>query len=146
MEIHDFDIASLSDLTYRIRVCPLGKAHEVSVVILAFTGTYGHGSGGNRDARFIDAIKAGALAALSPHGIVWDFREMGYEWGDRIMTVLRPTDECDRIPSALVVSDKCRAGFASCAAVVPPAFETLEEAIRHVEAGIQAGRDDAPRR
>lgn len=140
MEIRDFDIASLSDLKYGIRVCPLGKAHEVRVVILAFTGVYGDGGAGNRDARFIGAIKAAALEALAPQGVVWDFRETSYELGNSIWSVLTPTDEWERIPSSLVVSDKCRAGFASCAAVVPPAFETLEEAIRHVEAGIQAGR------
>jgi hypothetical protein len=122
MEIHEFRLADMSSLTYRTFVCEFGGEWEPRALILEFSGHYRWGSEGNADANYILAIKAAALAvfdaaALGPDAIVYDFRGMVYEWGNRIWNVLptpRPGDESD-LPAAMVVSDSCRQGFSTWA-------------------------------
>lgn len=135
MDFHDFDLSTLSSLSYRIRTCGFGGKWNPTALLLIFSGTYGWGSQGNSDADFIAAIKAAALEVLHVHAVVFDFREMQYEWGNRIWNVLpcRQPDGGDSLPVAIVISDQCRKGFSSCAGMVPPMFESLEEALRFVE-------------
>jgi len=140
MEFHDFDLNALSSLSYRIRTCEFGGEWNPTAVILEFSGVYGWGSDGNRDADFIAAIKAAALEILCVEAVVFDLRKMRYEWGNRIWNVLgrRQPDGSGTLPVALVISDECRKGFASCAGMVPPMFESLEEALRFVEGPARA--------
>jgi len=58
-----------------------------SVLVLKFSGTYGHGSEGNPDADYIHAITAGACALEFPDAVVFDLSAMAYEWGERIASV-----------------------------------------------------------
>jgi hypothetical protein len=37
------------------------------------------------------------------------------------------------ITVAMVISDKCRKGFSTCDGMVPPMFDTIEEALAFVE-------------
>ena len=135
MEFHEFDLNALSALSYRIRTCEFGGKWNPVAVILEFSGVYGWGSKGNRDADFIAAIKAAALEVLHPQAVVFDLRKMRYEWGNRIWNVLPccGPEKGAALPVALVISDECRKGFASCPGMVPPMFESLEEALRFVE-------------
>ena len=134
MDIRDFDLNSLSNLEYRIKICRFGGERYTSALILEFSGTYRWGSQGNTDADFIEAIKAAALAVNHVDAIVYDFRNMSYEWGNSIWEVLPYTKHGlkPRKPVAMVISDKCRKGFSSCETAVPPMFESLEEALRFV--------------
>ncbi len=140
MEFHDFDLNALSSLSYRIRTCEFGGGKwKPAALILEFSGVYGCGSGGNRDAAFIAAIKAAALEVLSAQAVVFDLRNMRYEWGNSVWNVLRcRRPSGDALPVALVISDECRAGFASCEGMVPPMFDSLEEALRFVEGPARA--------
>lgn len=135
MYLHDFDLRSLSSLSYRIRICEFGGKWNPTSLVLEFTGTYRWGSQGNSDADFIAAIKAAALEVLNVHAVVFDLREMSYEWGNRIWNVLpcRNLHGDGYLPVAIVISDKCRKAFSDCAGMVPPMFESLEEALRFVE-------------
>ncbi|MBN9519395.1 hypothetical protein J0H58_12875 [bacterium] len=135
MEIRDFDLHTLSALSYRMRTCEFGGTWNPTALILEFSGVYGWGSQGNGDADFIAAIKAAALEVLHVEAVVFDFREMSYEWGNRIWEVLhcRRPDGDTSLPVAMVISDECRPGFAGCTKMVPPMFESLEQALRFVE-------------
>lgn len=116
-------------------------------MILEFSGVYGWGSEGNRDADFIAAMKAAALEVLSAEAVVFDLRKFRYEWGNRIWNVLachRP-DGGDALPAVLVISDECRKGFVSCAGMVPPMFVSLEEALRFVEGFARASVEELMR-
>jgi hypothetical protein len=134
MDLCDFDLNALSSLKYRIRTCDFGGKWSPTAVVLEFSGTYRWGSQGNADADFIAAIKAAALEILHVQAVVFDFRCMSYEWGNRIWNVL-PCREPggDLLPAAIVVGDPCRKGFSSCAGMVPPTFESLDDALRFVE-------------
>jgi hypothetical protein len=147
MEFHEFDLNALSSLSYRIRTCEFGGKWSPAAVILEFSGVYGWGSEGNRDADFIAAIKAAALEVLRAEAVVFDFGNMRYEWGNRIWNVLscRPSDGGDALPVALVISDECRKGFASCAEMVPPMFDSLEESLRFVEGPARASVEELMR-
>jgi hypothetical protein len=147
MEIHDFDLQALSQLSYRIRVCKFEGKWNPSALILEFSGTYGRGSQGNADADFIAAIKAAALAILHVEAVVYDFREMAYEWGNRIWDVLPSSSNGGEtmLPVAMVISDKCRKGFSGCAEMLPPMFDSLDDALRYIEGPTRAAVNELMR-
>jgi hypothetical protein len=137
MVIHEFKLTELSSLTLRTYVCELEGKWSCRALILEFSGKYRYGSEGNADADFIEAMKAAAVAYIGPEAIVYDFRGMSYEWGNRIWNVL-PTryqagSEETYLPTAMVVSEMSRRGFSTCAGMVPPMFDDLESALRRVE-------------
>jgi hypothetical protein len=135
MEIHEFRLSELSPLSHRTFVCEFGGKWNPCALILEFSGSYRWGSKGNADANYISAIKAAALAVLHVHAVVFDFRNMAYEWGNRIWNVLASSRSGGRayLPAAIVISDRCRKGFSTCSGMVPPMFDSLEDALRFVE-------------
>ena len=137
MKITEFDLFKMSQLKYRTSRCEFGGKWNPQALILEFTGRYGIGSEGNGDADFIAVIRNACLAVINSKAVVFDFRNMEYEWGNRLFDILRcprPNSEADDfLPTAMVISDKCRQGFATCVPLVPPMFETLEEALAFVE-------------
>src|SRR5262249_18205496 len=125
----------LSRLQYRIFACALGGKHNPTVLVLKFSGVYGIGSEGNGDADFMRVITRAATSAWHCDAVVFDLRELTYEWGDAIWRVfgrgVQPSG-VDGLPCALVVSDLCRGGFSTCATLIPPMFDDLESAITFV--------------
>jgi hypothetical protein len=125
----------LSQLRYQIFTCELGGEHSPIVLVLAFSGTYGDGTLGNGDADYMRVITQAALSLWDVHGVVFDLRELRYCWGNGIWAVFGrglPSSGAERYPRALVVSDLCRDGFSTCAGLVPPMFDRLEEAIEYL--------------
>ncbi len=135
VKISEFRLFEISKLKHRAFVAEFGGKWNPAALILEFCGTYGHGSIGNDDADFIHMIRSGATAILNVEAVVYDFRNMDYEWGNRIWNVLPcPRGEGEEaMPTAMVISDRCRKGFSTCAGMVPPMFETLDEALVFVE-------------
>ena len=135
MNISEFQVYKLSNLEYRVYVAEFDGRWTPSALILEFNGIYGNGSEGNGDADFINMVRAGLTTILDVEAVVYDFRNMEYEWGNRIWNVLacpRGDDE-DPIITAMVISDKCRKGFSTCRGMVPPMFDTIEAALSFVE-------------
>jgi hypothetical protein len=86
------------------------------VLVVSFYGEYGDGCDGGEDATFMVAITAGAIAALPRFALILDLREMAYVWGDKLTEVLYSGEsrfEAAELPTAVVVSDRCRAGMTS---------------------------------
>ena len=135
LKISEFQIASLSKLEYRTYIAEFGGKWSPSALILEFKGIYGNGSMGNGDADFINMVRAGLTTILNVEAVIYDFRNMEYEWGNRIWNVLAcpREDGDDAITTAMVISDKCREGFSTCVGMVPPMFDTIEEALAFVE-------------
>ena len=135
MDFTEHRFSDLSNLEYRIRTRRLGGKHHAKVMILQFSGTYGVGSDGNGDSEFMRVISLAALSAWRVHAAVFDLRQLKYEWGNGIWSVfgrgIDPSGIRD-MPVAMVVSDLCRDGFASCAGMVPKMFDDLDSAIAHV--------------
>jgi hypothetical protein len=67
--------------------------------------------------------------------VVFDLRELHYEWGNTIWGMYGHSIDpsgIDGLPYATVVSDLCRAGFKSCESIVGPLFDDLESAVDNV--------------
>jgi hypothetical protein len=97
-------------------------------LIVQFAGTYRTGSAGNADARYMTAVASAGFEAWQPQGLVFDLRELKYEWGDRIERLIgfgrgkgstleamlmgkeRELKDTD-IPVAIVTSALCRVGL-----------------------------------
>jgi hypothetical protein len=82
---HRFD--ELSRLLYRVFTCELGGKHNPTALVLQFSGVYGVGSAGNSDATFMRVITLAALSAWRSDAVVFDFRELTYEWGNSIWSL-----------------------------------------------------------
>lgn len=132
---------------------------DLSVLIVAFQGEYGHGSQGNDDATFMKLITSAALEAWPAHVLILDFRKLRYEWGDMLSNVLTqleprpasaeeemlhqifgPAGPIRRIQRGFVlVSDLCREGMTSLirdeCRKNPREWiaESLEEALRRMK-------------
>jgi hypothetical protein len=135
LELVELRFEELSRLQYQIHSCALGGKHHARALVVKFSGIYGIGSKGNGDANFMRAIVLAALNVWHSHAIVFDLRDLAYEWGDAIWRVFgRGIDPAgiDEYPRALVVSDLCRSGFSTCGTIVPPMFDDLESAIKFV--------------
>jgi hypothetical protein len=126
---HRFD--ELSRLQYRIFTCALGGKHNPTALFLKFSGVYGVGAAGKGDAEFMRVITRAATLAWHCRAVVFDLRELAYEWGNSIWEVFGPgvqPSSVEGLPCALVVSDLCRGGFSNCRGLVPPVFDDLESA------------------
>ena len=141
MQLVERHLEDLSAIRCRIYTCEFRTEHDQTVLVLAFSGKYGIGSEGNGDAAYMIGVRRAAMAAWEGDALVYDLRELSYEWGNAIWALfcggfgdidLRGT------PSALVVSDLCREGFATCSGRVPPMFNDLESALQHVEKEAEA--------
>jgi hypothetical protein len=132
-------LSDLSTLRCRMYACSLieGQDHPEAIII-AFEGEYGYASAGNGDADFMAAMTHAALAAWSPSALIFDLREMTYEWGDAIVRALaagegRYIDA--QFPTAIIVSPRNRDGLTTLIRDEiwqDPAdwlFDTMEDAI-----------------
>jgi hypothetical protein len=122
-------------LRYHIFTCPLGGRHNPSVLLLQFSGVYGVGSAGNGDADFMRVITRAALDAWHSNAVVFDLRELAYQWGNAIWAVFGRgirSPGAEALPCAVVVSDLCRGGYSTCRGMVPPIFDDVESAVAFV--------------
>lgn len=111
-----------SEITFSANIYELGEAgDELEAVVIKFNGSYGYGSAGNGDALYMIAIRDYLLNCVLAYAVVFDLRELNYEWGDGIWDMFR----CDE-PFATLVSDRCK-GFQTCG-VARPMFESIESA------------------
>jgi hypothetical protein len=108
------------DLTTGVRVqvrfYALLTKETVEVLVVEAKGETGVGSASNADAIYIEAMAVAGLISWSPSALVFDFRELTYEWGDHFTSTLsagRFVQTCNTLPTAVVVSGKCREGFES---------------------------------
>lgn len=91
-------ISDLSIQTFRVD----GVPRDVTVGLVAIAGTYGHGSAGEPDARFIRWRLHEFCEIASPDAIILDLRAFRYEWGDDIFLVPSAfLDRRDRIAAVI---------------------------------------------
>ena len=89
---------------------------ECKLLRVRFKGSYGYGSDGNGDAAYMDAMYRAAFEVLHPDGLILDFSELSYQWGDLLGQVLNTPDqwpERERPPFALVLGAMSEEGVRS---------------------------------
>lgn len=135
MELTEHRFDDFSDIKYRLFTCDISGKRLATAMVLQFSGTYGHGSLGNGDGHFMRVITLGALSCWNVEAVVFDLRQLHYEWGNTIWGMygrsIHPAG-IDDLPYATVVSDLCRAGLTSCEGIVGPLFDDLDSAIESV--------------
>lgn len=145
MKLRELVLSDLSRLRSRCFLCEFAGTHNPKALVLEFAGKYGVGSLGNDDAAYIEATKSAWLSVLRVDAIVFDLRQMEYEWGNSIWNAFRWGTALGKsirhegkpqpvYPTALVVSELCQPGFSTCEGMVPPMFDDLDAALTFVEA------------
>jgi hypothetical protein len=102
-----------------------GVGDELEAVAIKFMGSHGYGSAGNGDAEYMIAIRDYIVACVLPSALIFDLRQLEYEWGNTIWKMFR----CDE-PFATIVSERCK-GFQTCG-VAKPMFEDVETALEYL--------------
>lgn len=77
-------LADLSKVKYEVHIGNSNIRAYLKIMILKFIGSYGDGSSGNSDARYMSAIGKAALEAWGPSGVIIDLSELNYQWGDEL--------------------------------------------------------------
>lgn len=104
----------LSKIEYRMFLYEFPKGQDSfarnRALIIEFAGRYGIGSAGNDDGIFMEAVINTALQVWFVEGMVLDFRNLSYEWGNAIGKVLLAGKKVwgSDFPTAIVVSELCR--------------------------------------
>ena len=133
--MHEHKLTDLSDLRYRIYTCDISGKHRATAMILEFSGEYRPGSHGTRDGEFMRCITLMALSAWDSHAVVFDLRDLTYEWGDNIWGMygraIRPSGLEDR-PNVTISSDKSWPGLSTCVSIVGPIVDTIEAALANI--------------
>ncbi|OBY76364.1 hypothetical protein BBG47_27545 [Paenibacillus sp. KS1] len=80
-------LEDLSKIRYEVHIGTSKIVDYLDFMILKFCGKYGYGSSGNADAVYMRAIGKAAIEAWEPGGLIIDFSELSYEWGDQIESV-----------------------------------------------------------
>jgi hypothetical protein len=114
------------------------KRPHLEILIIRYTGEYPFGSGGNADAIYMHAMATAAVTAFGPFGVIHDFSELRYEWGDLLEMVFGVGPEIERSPDNLqekVFGVGPEAKASPVAIVVGPG---CEEAIRTLFHGVDS--------
>ena len=106
MKLTEKRLLDLSKIEVRFFTGPSSKKNYLQILVIKYIGTYGWGSGGNDDARYMRAMATAAIDAFRPWGVVHDLSELSYEWGDMLEQVfIGPVFEPS--PTGIVVGPEC---------------------------------------
>ncbi|MEJ1130145.1 hypothetical protein V9L20_21375 [Variovorax sp. CCNWLW225] len=97
------------DIGYQ--VARIGREEKGALLRICFSGEYGIGADGNRDATYMDAMVRAACDVIRPDGVILDFSAMSYQWGDLLGKVLRVPERWEVLkepPFAIVDGPGCR--------------------------------------
>jgi hypothetical protein len=117
MNMREIRFDELSAIKYRMFLDELPKAQGAlagdRVLIIEFAGSHGIGSEGNNDSLFMEAIINTAIQIWFVDGMVLDYRNLYYEWGNAIGSAIRAGKKVwgNKFPTAVVVSELCRNGL-----------------------------------
>jgi hypothetical protein len=127
-------LAGSGSVTLRYFLTPSEKRPHLEILVIRYTGEYPFGSGGNADAIYMHAMAKAAVAAFEPFGVIHDFSELQYEWGDLLEMVFTVGPEIDDLQGKVFgISPETKTS--SVAIVVGHA---CEEAIRTLFHGVDS--------
>lgn len=135
MKLSTVTLKDLSLLTHEVRLPETKKFHSPAFKVISYHGEYRHGADGKPDALYIMATAAAAHEAWYTDGIIIDFSDLRYEWGDNMEWVLgiaRTTPDGCSYPLVIIVGDKCREALLSLLRGKYAEFcvDSLDEAVR----------------
>ncbi len=85
---------SISDINYELIMYDLlyEDKSKHSILSINFKGIYKAGSEGNNDALFMRGIIAMAINLWITEGLVLDFTQLSYEWGNTLLKIFDPIE------------------------------------------------------
>lgn len=107
IELTEQFLAGSGSVAIRYFLTPSEKRPYLEVLVIRYSGTYPSGSGGNADARYMHAMAKAAVTAFEPYGVIHDFSELRYDWGDMLDTVFSVGPESEPSPVAIIVGPGC---------------------------------------
>jgi hypothetical protein len=84
MKLSTVKLEELSSLTHEVKLPETEKFHTPAFKVISYHGEYGYGAGGKNDALYICATATAAHKAWYTEGIIIDFSDLKYEWGDEM--------------------------------------------------------------
>jgi len=139
MKLANVTLEDLSLLTHEVKLPETAKFGVPAFKVISYHGEYRHGSAGEPDACYIVATATAAHKAWYTDGIVIDFSDLAYEWGDNMEWVLGigqgAPAKC-AFPLVIIVGDRCREALGSLIAGEYAEFcvDSLDQAVRLLEA------------
>jgi len=123
MPFAPIDLTKSGNIQYSLRRLAREARPFLSIIHLAFSGTYRVGSGGKPDAHYIRGIVTITNDIWRPSGIILDLTHLSYEWGDEMELVLEaPSNH----PFAIVVSPLCEPAISSLCCAGTPSKSVLD--------------------
>jgi hypothetical protein len=119
MKVSEVKFEDLSHISYRMLLreqLPIEtNTRGARILVIEFKGKHGIGSEGNNDSLFMATTIRAAMNVWYVDGLVLDFSDLVYEWGNSIGDVLLAGKSVlgRKFPTALVVSESSRPGFES---------------------------------
>lgn len=107
LELKEQFLAGSGAVSIRYFLTPSEKRPYLEVLVIRYSGRYPHGSAGNEDARYMQAMAKAAVAAFEPWGVIHDLSDLRYKWGDLLEMVLAVGPDVDPAPVAVVVGPRC---------------------------------------
>jgi len=114
MKIREVSLSELSKIEYRMFLYNFTEAPDdfagESALAMEFKGRYKIGGEGYEDSLFMTAMIHAALQVWYVKGLILDFRQLSYEWGNNIGEVILAGKSVmgSKFPTAVVVSDLCK--------------------------------------
>jgi hypothetical protein len=105
-------VGEYSGITFRFALTTGWHPYAWPILVIAFAGEYGFGSGGNGDGRFMAGVVRMGLELFEPSGVVLDLKRLRYGWGD-MMTLPISAASLHGVEPAIVVSSLCRQAMTS---------------------------------
>ena len=143
MNLSPIKLEDLSAITHTVLLPETKKFASPAFKVIAYSGEYRYGAGGNADARYIVATATAAHKAWFSEGIVIDFSALKYEWGDEMEWVLGIAQsgpmKCE-FPLVIIVGEECSKALKTLIPDKYPEYcvESLDAAISLLEKKRQA--------
>ncbi len=84
MKLSTVSLEELSSLTHEVKLPETEKFQTPAFKVISYHGEYRYGAGGKSDALYICATATAAHKAWYTEGIIIDFSDLKYEWGDEM--------------------------------------------------------------
>lgn len=98
-------------LSYSFMCTYFHASDRVNILVVVFHGQYSRGSAGYEDSLLIEGVVKMGTSLFDPSGILLDFRDMSYEWGDDLDLSFAYSP----IKTVAVVGEKCRQAMSTLA-------------------------------
>ena len=111
MKFQKVDLTDKSNLKFECFEARRDSRPYLNLIFLKVSGQYRHGSEGKADCYFIKNVMLQASDCFCPSGMVVDFRELEYEWGDDIEMLFDCPNYLKEV--AFILGPKCQPALAS---------------------------------